>query len=99
MSERLGQEVDQPEWYDMTAAIQDHLFEAKGLYPNVDLYSASAYRALDIDKAYYTPIFAISRTAGWIAHIAEQYEDNKLIRPRGEYVGPTDREWTPLGER
>ncbi len=99
MSKRLGEQSGQPQWYEMTATLQEHLLEAKGLHPNVDLYSASTYRGLGIEKEYYTPIFAISRVAGWLAHIAEQYTDNKLIRPRGEYVGPTDRTWTPLDER
>lgn len=98
-SKTLGHEKGEPKWYEMTAAIQDHLHEAKGLWPNVDLYSASTYRSLGIDKSYYTPIFAISRTAGWLAHVAEQLEDNKLIRPRAEYVGATGLDWQDRGDR
>ncbi|MDX1611305.1 MAG: citrate/2-methylcitrate synthase [Candidatus Thermoplasmatota archaeon] len=98
-SQNLGQETGEPKWYEMTAAIQEHIHEAKGLWPNVDLYSASVYRSLGIDKGYYTPIFAISRMSGWLAHVAEQLEDNKLIRPRAEYVGPMDLDWVPIDQR
>lgn len=99
MSEKLGEEVGDTRWFTMTSKIESFMMEEKGLNPNVDLYSASAYRALGIDKAYYTPIFAISRTAGWLAHVAEQLDGNKLIRPRSEYVGERDLEWVAIGER
>ncbi len=98
-SRKLGEQIGETKWYDHTAAIEEWLLEEKGLYPNVDLYSASTYRGLGIDKAYYTPIFAISRVAGWLAHVAEQYDDNKLIRPRARYVGDEDRPWVDLEDR
>ncbi len=98
-SQKLCDQIGEPHWYEHTAAIQDFMLEEKGLHPNVDLYSASTYRGLGIDKAYYTPIFAISRVAGWIAHVAEQYDGNKLIRPRAEYVGETDLTWEDLSDR
>lgn len=92
-SRKLCEQIGEPHWYEHTAAIESFMLDEKGLYPNVDLYSASTYRGLGIDKAYYTPIFAISRVAGWVAHVAEQYDGNKLIRPRAEYIGETDRTW------
>ena len=65
--------------------------EEKGLLPNVDFYSASAYYALGIPPELYTPIFAVSRMSGWTANFLEQYRENRLIRPRAAYVGPRDR--------
>jgi len=98
-AEDLGEEHGDTRWYDMLAEIEPFIREELGLDPNVDLYSGSVYRNLGIDTEYYTPIFAISRCAGWIAHVAEQYEDNKLIRPRGRYVGDEHRAWVPIDER
>jgi citrate synthase len=98
-SRRLGEQVGETKWYDSTAAIEEWMLEEKGLYPNVDLYSASTYRGLGIDKDYYTPIFAISRAAGWLAHVAEQYDGNKLIRPRAAYVGHKQRDWVDREDR
>ena len=78
----------------------DHLVETeKGLKPNVDFYSASTYYALGLEEYLFTPIFAVSRMSGWIAHILEQYADNRLIRPRAEYVGETSRKYVPVNER
>ena len=71
----------------------------KNLLPNVDAYSASTYYMMGIPLDLYTPIFAISRISGWTAHILEQYADNKLIRPRAEYVGPRNVPYVPIDER
>ena len=70
------------EWYNMSIKIEDIVTKEKGLPPNVDFYSASVYHCLGIDHDLFTPIFAISRMSGWLAHILEQYENNRLIRPR-----------------
>ena len=91
-------------WYRITTTIEEYLTEEKGLVekgiaPNVDFYSGSVYYQLGIPMDMYTPIFALSRAAGWSAHVIEYQEDNRLIRPRGRYVGPTDREFVPLDER
>ena len=67
------------------------MFEEKGLYPNVDLYSASVYRYLGIPTGLFTPLFAASRVVGWAAHVLEQHADNKIIRPSAEYVGAARR--------
>ena len=72
----------------------------KNLYPNVDFYSASTYHALGIDSNLFTPIFAVSRISGWTAHVLEQYANNRLIRPRADYIGPEyPQRYLPLEQR
>ena len=73
--------------------------DEKRLHANVDFYSATVYHVLGIPIDLFTPVFAISRIAGWTAHVLEQYADNRLIRPRAEYVGPTSRPYVPIGQR
>ena len=97
-SKALGEAGDM-KWYDYSVAVEDFLTEEKGLAPNVDFYSASTYYQMGIPVDIYTPIFAMSRVGGWIAHVLEQYEDNRLIRPRARYVGPDDRSVPSLEER
>ncbi|MCU4740976.1 citrate synthase [Natronoglomus mannanivorans] len=98
-SEALGEAAGDLKWYEMSVAIEEYLHEEKGLAPNVDFYSASTYYQMGIPIDIYTPIFAMSRAGGWIAHVLEQYEDNRLIRPRSRYVGPEDQEFVPLEDR
>jgi citrate synthase len=88
MSKALGEDAGQTKWYKMSRAIELYINADKKLNANVDFYSASTYATLGIDVDLYTPIFALSRIAGWAAHIIEQLDDNRLIRPRAEYVGP-----------
>jgi citrate synthase len=88
MSEQLGKDAGQPKWYEMSRAIELYINKEKKLNANVDFYSASTYATLGIDIDLYTPIFAVSRIAGWAAHVIEQLDDNRLIRPRAEYIGP-----------
>ncbi|HEX8134464.1 MAG TPA: citrate/2-methylcitrate synthase, partial [Actinomycetes bacterium] len=99
IAERLGRQFGDTHWYDISSRVQETVMEEKGLYPNVDFYTASVYSALGLPPDLYTPLFASSRMAGWTAHIREQYADNRLIRPDSEYVGPPARPWTPLEER
>jgi 2-methylcitrate synthase len=100
MSEKLGNDSGHPRWYEMSRAIELYVNEEKKLNANVDFYSASTYATLGIDIDLYTPIFAISRIAGWAAHVIEQLDDNRLIRPRAEYIGPTyPSPYVPLDER
>lgn len=99
LSRQLGQLTGQEHWYNMSVKIEDLVTAAKGLMPNVDFYSASVYHYLAIADDLFTPIFAISRTSGWVAHVLEQYEHNKLIRPRANYVGPRDKHWVMLDQR
>ncbi len=99
MAQDLGRDAGDTRWYDMSVRMQEVMKREKGLDPNVDFYSAAAYRSLGIPKEAYPAIFACSRITGWTAHVMEQYADNRLIRPRSEYVGPRDRAFRPLGER
>ena len=99
MSEELGRKAGQPQWYAIQQIIEDVMRREKGLYCNVDFYSASMYYVMGIPLDLYTPIFAISRMSGWCAHVLEQHADNRLIRPRAEYVGPMNRTWGPPARR
>ncbi|NOT44331.1 MAG: citrate synthase [Acidobacteria bacterium] len=100
MSRDLGQRAGSTAWFDMSQRIEGLVKAEKKLYPNVDFYSASTYYALGIPIDLYTPIFAVSRTAGWTAHVLEQYANNRLIRPRAEYTGPEyPQRFVPLDDR
>lgn len=102
MSEELGKRTGQPQWFEISHKVEE-MFQpkvaAKGIYPNVDFYSASAYHVMDIPHALFTPIFACSRVAGWTAHLLEQYANNRLFRPASEYIGETGLKWKPVDER
>ncbi|PAP78108.1 citrate synthase [Rubrivirga marina] len=99
MLEDLSEEKGETKWLEMSDTIRTTVKETKGLDANVDFYSASVYYLLGIETDLYTPIFAISRMTGWTAHLLEQWEDNRLIRPRAEYVGPRGLTVTPVAER
>jgi len=99
MSYELGKLTGNTELYEMSVKIEEIVTGQKGLKPNVDFYSASVYTTLRIPRDLFTPLFAISRVSGWTAHILEQYENNRLIRPRAEYTGPTDARFVPIGQR
>ncbi len=88
MSRDLGQRAGEPQWFEMSQRIEALVKTEKKLNPNVDFYSATTYHALGIDVDLFTPIFAVSRVSGWTAHVLEQYANNRLIRPRAEYIGP-----------
>ncbi|HEY0429151.1 MAG TPA: citrate synthase [Pyrinomonadaceae bacterium] len=98
-SKQLGEKKGEMKWFNMSQKIEKAMLEKKGMYPNVDFYSASAYYMMDIPLDQYTPIFAISRISGWTGHILEQYGNNKLIRPRAEYIGARDLKYTPIDKR
>lgn len=99
MSKELTARNGMEKWYKMSVEIEEFMKAEKGLPANVDFYSASVYHSLGIPHDLYTPIFAMSRFSGWIAHILEQYEHNRLIRPRAEYVGPTNQRYTDVEKR
>ncbi|HXH63860.1 MAG TPA: citrate synthase [Gemmatimonadales bacterium] len=99
MSEELGRSAGQTRWAPMQRTIEDVMRREKGLFCNVDFYSATLYYVMGLPLDLYTPIFAVSRVSGWCAHVLEQHADNRLIRPRAEYVGPMNRTWTPLRKR
>jgi citrate synthase len=86
-------------WYEISERVRTLVQHAKPLPVNVDFYSASVYYTLGIPIDLFTPLFAISRVAGWTAHVYEQYSDNRLIRPESEYIGPMDVHYVPLDER
>jgi citrate synthase len=88
MSEELSKASGDTKWFDMSRQIELFVKQEKKLNANVDFYSASTYTLLGIDIDLFTPIFAVSRIAGWAAHVIEQHDDNRLIRPRAEYLGP-----------
>ena len=99
MSKKLTELTGQPELYEMSVNIEKIVTGEKKLPPNVDFYSASVYHSLGIDHDLMTPIFAVSRVSGWLAHILEQYDNNRLIRPRAEYTGPGMQKYIPIAQR
>jgi citrate synthase len=98
-SRRLAQSTGQPQWYEISERIERLVKTQKSIDMNVDFYSASTYYSLGIRPELYTAIFAISRIAGWIAHVLEQYSNNRLIRPRSHYVGAAPRAYVPIAKR
>ncbi|MBK8302050.1 MAG: citrate synthase [Chloracidobacterium sp.] len=98
-SKHMADKTGTSKWYEMSQRIENLMLEKKGMHPNVDFYSASTYYLMDIALDMYTPIFAVSRISGWTGHILEQYANNKLIRPRAEYIGERDRKYVAIGER
>jgi citrate synthase len=100
MSRDLGQRTGQPIWFEMSQRIEAVVKAEKKLNANVDFYSASTYHSLGIDIDLFTPIFAVSRISGWTAHVLEQYANNRLIRPRADYIGPAyPQRYTPVEAR
>ena len=98
-SESLADERGQRKWYDISVAMMETVKSEKGLDPNVDFFSASVYYMLGIDTDLYTPIFALARITGWTAHLLEQWEDNRLIRPSADYVGQRDLSFPAADQR
>ena len=100
MSGDLGNASGHPKWFEMSQTIEDFVKAEKKLNANVDFYSASTYHTLGIDVDLFTPIFAVSRIGGWTAHVIEQLDDNRLIRPRADYIGPPyPQHWVPFEKR
>ena len=98
-SQQVGERAGDTKWYEMSLKVEEVIKREKGLFPNVDFFSASTYYVMGIPLDLYTPIFAVSRIAGWTGHVLEQYADNKLIRPRADYVGGRDLRYVPMSER
>ncbi len=98
-SKQMADKKGEPKWFEMSQRIEHLMHEKKGMYPNVDFYSASTYYLMGIPLDLYTPIFAVSRISGWTGHILEHYGNNKLIRPRAEYIGKRDQKYVAIGER
>jgi len=99
MAEEACRQSGQFKWYEMAVKLNEKINAAKRLIPNVDFYSAPLFYSLGIPVEIFTPVIAISRIAGWTANIIEQHADNRLIRPRGDYIGPKRRAFTPLAKR
>jgi citrate synthase len=99
MSRQLGERTGETQYYEMSRKMEEVVKREKGLNANVDFYSASTYFAMGIPTDLFTPLFACSRISGWTAHVLEQYANNRLIRPRAEYIGPMDVKYTPIQER
>ncbi len=102
LAKQLADDTGNQKLYEMSRrieAIMDEAVGSKGIYPNVDFYSATTYYSLGLDIDLFTPMFVMSRTAGWIGHCIEQLADNKLIRPRCEYTGPHGQEYVPIEKR
>ncbi len=100
MSEELCQKTGNLRWFEMSQKIEQVVKAQKQLNANVDFYSATTYYALGIPVDLFTPVFAVSRMSGWTAHVLEQYANNRLIRPRAEYIGPAyPQTYIPLDRR
>jgi citrate synthase len=99
MSEELGRRRGDLTWFEMSRALEQFMLTEKHIYANVDFYSATSYYALGIPIDLFTPVFAVSRISGWTAHVLEQLADNRIIRPRAEYVGPRNRTYVPIDRR
>jgi citrate synthase len=99
LATELGQQIGNTSWVEILNTVARVVTEVKKIYPNVDLYSGAAYAAMGIATDQFTPIFALSRVAGWSAHVLEQHAHNRLIRPRAEYTGPTRQTYVPLDRR
>ncbi|MEA3189680.1 MAG: citrate synthase [Thermoplasmata archaeon] len=99
LSKSLGEQAKETKWYEMSLKLQKAMKEQKGIDANVDFFSASSYYVMGIPLDLYTPIFAISRVAGWSAHVLEQHGDNRLIRPLSDYTGELNKKWAPAAKR
>jgi citrate synthase len=99
MAQKLSAKLGEPKWIQMSERIAELMLQKKNLHANVDFYSATVYYSLGIPTDLFTPIFAISRTTGWTAHVIEQLADNRLIRPQSIYAGPVGLKVTPIDQR
>ncbi|ALG81146.1 citrate/2-methylcitrate synthase [Halanaeroarchaeum sulfurireducens] len=99
----IDSEYGDDKWYKLAKEVEAHMdakgLEEKGIAPNVDFFSGTIYQQMDIPTDIYTNLFTVSRVGGWVGHMVEQYSDNRIIRPRAQYTGPVDLEWTPMDER
>ena len=102
LAKQLADDTGNSEFYEKSHAIEQVMereYAAKGIYPNVDFYSATTYHCIGLKLDLFTPMFVLARIAGWAGHVIEQLEDNRLFRPTTDYVGPHEVAYVPIEKR